>query len=115
MEPDILGNGFENETLSMNHDYEGKVVATLVRKKAEKPSTKAVLYIHGFGDYFFQEEMADQFIQHGFNFYALDLRKYGRSLMPHQTPCFCKDITEYFEEFAQTYFMEVESQENNFS
>ncbi len=29
-------------------------------------------------DYFFQTEMADQFNQHGYDFYALDLRKYGR-------------------------------------
>ncbi len=27
----------------------------------------------------FQTEMAEQFNQHGYDFYALDLRKYGRS------------------------------------
>ena len=98
MEPDILKNGFEQTVLPLRDDSEGKVIATLVRKKAKRSSKKAVLYIHGFVDYFFQEEMADNYIKHGFNFYALDLRKYGRSLLSHQTPNFFKDISDYFEE-----------------
>ncbi|MGM7310843.1 alpha/beta hydrolase, partial [Acinetobacter baumannii] len=75
--PDILGAGYEQLTLNFPDDYEGKVVATLVRKKATQPTQKAVLYIHGFLDYFFQTEMAEQFNAHGYDFYALDLRKYG--------------------------------------
>ncbi|EMH0102058.1 alpha/beta hydrolase, partial [Acinetobacter baumannii] len=82
--PDILGAGYEQLTLNFPDDYEGKVVATLVRKKATQPTQKAVLYIHGFLDYFFQTEMAEQFNAHGYDFYALDLRKYGRSKLPHQ-------------------------------
>ncbi|MEM9995362.1 MAG: alpha/beta hydrolase, partial [Acinetobacter pittii] len=58
--PDILGTGYEQLTLNFPSDYEGKVVATLVRKKTIQPSQKAVLYIHGFLDYFFQTEMAEQ-------------------------------------------------------
>ncbi len=46
--PDILGTGYEQLTLSFPDDYEGKVVATLVRKKAAQSTQKAVLYIHGF-------------------------------------------------------------------
>ncbi len=98
MEPDILGNGFQQMTLPLRDDNEGKVVATLVRKKGKKSSKKAVLYVHGFVDYFFQEEMAENYIKNGFHFYALDLRKYGRSLLPHQTANFFQDINEYFEE-----------------
>ncbi|TDI14405.1 alpha/beta hydrolase, partial [Acinetobacter baumannii] len=45
--PDILGAGYEQLTLNFPDDYEGKVVATLVRKKATQPTQKAVLYIHG--------------------------------------------------------------------
>lgn len=33
---------------------------------------------------------------HGYNFYAMDLRKYGRSILPNQTPFYCKSLTEYF-------------------
>ena len=50
---DVLGSGYEQTTLNFPDDYEGQVTATLVRKKAEQPTSKAVLYIHGFIDYFF--------------------------------------------------------------
>jgi alpha-beta hydrolase superfamily lysophospholipase len=98
MQQDFLGNGFQQETLHMGTDAEGEVVATLVQKKTDAPSKKAVLYIHGYVDYFFQTEMAEKYIERGFNFYALDLRKYGRSLLSHQTPNFCRQLSEYFEE-----------------
>jgi alpha-beta hydrolase superfamily lysophospholipase len=52
--------------------------------------------VHGFIDYFFQRHMAERFAAEGYAFYALDLRKHGRSLLPHQHPCFCKDIAEYY-------------------
>ncbi len=92
---DVLGAGYEQLTLHYPDDFEGKVVATLVRKKAEKSTQKAVLYIHGFIDYFFQTEMAEKFNQQGYDFYALDLRKYGRSHLPHQKFYNLRDINEY--------------------
>lgn len=98
---DILGKGYEQTTLEFPDDYEGKVIATLVRKKAKNPTTKAVLYIHGFVDYFFQTEMAERFNAEGFDFYALDLRKYGRSHLPHQKYYNVYDITEYDAEITQ--------------
>jgi len=99
--PDILGTGYEQLTLSFPDDYEGKVVATLVRKKAAQSTQKAVLYIHGFLDYFFQTEMAEQFNAHGYDFYALDLRKYGRSKLPHQIFYNVLDLNEYNAEITQ--------------
>jgi alpha-beta hydrolase superfamily lysophospholipase len=54
-----------------------------------------VLYIHGFNDYFFNEELARLFNDKGFNFYALDLRKSGRSFLPHQKLNNLRDISEY--------------------
>ena len=36
--------------------------------------------MHGFVDYFFQTHLADFFVDRGWDFYALDLRRYGRSL-----------------------------------
>lgn len=98
---DILGSGYEQATLNFPDDYEGQVIATLVRKKAAQTTNKAVLYIHGFIDYFFQTEMAEQFNQHGFNFYALDLRKYGRSHLPHQKYYNVREIAEYDAEISQ--------------
>ena len=51
-QPDVLGEGYEQLKLSFPDDYEGAVCATLVRKKASQNTQKAVLYIHGFIDYF---------------------------------------------------------------
>lgn len=93
--PDILGNDYEQRTLTLDDDYAGAVYATLVRKKAQQNTTKAVLYIHGFIDYFFQSEMAEQFNLQGYDFYALDLRKYGRSFRPHQKYYEVRDLAEY--------------------
>lgn len=100
-DPDILGIGYEQTTLNFPDDYEGKVVATLVRKKSNQMTSKAVLYIHGFIDYYFQKEMAEQFNQHGYDFYALDLRKYGRSHLPHQKFYYMLDLREYDAEISE--------------
>ena len=67
--------------LPMPDDYEGKVIATLLRADSTAPSDRAVLYLHGYIDYFFQTHMAERFAGEEWNFYALDLRKYGRSLL----------------------------------
>lgn len=98
MEPDLLGAPYERQTIDLGHDDEGPVVATLVRRRADRPTGRAVLYVHGYVDYFFQTHLADFFVERGWHFYALDLRKCGRSLLPHQTPNFCRDLTDYFPE-----------------
>lgn len=95
---DILQDGFEQRTLSLKDDYEGKVIATLIRRLASETTNKAILYIHGFNDYFFQKEMAFNFNNHQFNFFALDLRKYGRSYLKHQKLNDIRNIKDYFEE-----------------
>ncbi|MBK5721251.1 alpha/beta hydrolase [Dysgonomonas sp. Marseille-P4677] len=97
---DILKNGFEQKIIPLNADYEGGNIATLVRRLFSDGSKKAVLYIHGFNDYFFQTEMAVEFNNHGYNFYALDLRKYGRSYLPHQKFNDIRNLNDYFEEIT---------------
>lgn len=98
---DVLGPGYEAIELPMGRDAEGEVVATLVRRRRPEPSRRAVLYLHGFVDYFFQRHLADFYTGLGFDFYALDLRKYGRSLRPHQTPNYIESLTEYFAEIDE--------------
>ena len=95
---DILGEPYFAETLELPPDDEGEVVATLVSRRAEGGSRRAVLHVHGFCDYFFQTAAADYWVARGYDFYALDLRKYGRSLRPHQTPNFAADLAEYHHE-----------------
>ncbi|HET8948082.1 MAG TPA: alpha/beta hydrolase [Candidatus Polarisedimenticolia bacterium] len=97
MEPDILP-GFTRETLTFRSDHEGVVTATVVRRPCDIPSRKAVLYVHGYVDYFFNRELADRFSDEGFDFYAIDLRKYGRSLLAHQSPNDTRALETYFED-----------------
>lgn len=91
---------FNIEILELPDDYEGEVVATLISAKANTGKRKSVLYLHGYVDYFFHPHLAESFIKNGFDFYALDLRKHGRSLLPHQRPNYCKNLSEYFEEIS---------------
>jgi len=55
---DDLGYGFENLSLKLSKDYEGEVIATLIRRITGNKTRKTILYVHGFNDYFFQKEMA---------------------------------------------------------
>jgi alpha-beta hydrolase superfamily lysophospholipase len=96
VETDLLGAPYERQTIDLGTDDEGAVTATLVRRRADQPDGRSVLYVHGWIDYFFQPHLAEFFVSQGIDFYALDLRKHGRSLLPHQTPNFCRDLTEYY-------------------
>jgi alpha-beta hydrolase superfamily lysophospholipase len=96
-----LGDGFVQTTLKFPPDYDGEVTATLVRNgPLVSEAQVAVLYLHGFIDYFFQKHAALAFNRAGYNFYGLDLRKYGRSLGHAPHPNFCKEFEEYFPEIT---------------
>lgn len=103
---DILGEPFQAATLRLKPDSEGPVVATLVRSlaSAEQPALPLtdvdVLYLHGWSDYFFQTDLAHFWNSLGANFYALDLRKYGRSLRMGQTPGYVDDLSIYDEDIG---------------
>ena len=43
-QPDILGEDYQQLTLNFADDYDGKVVATLVRKKAAQTTKKKQFY-----------------------------------------------------------------------
>ena len=94
--PDVLGEDFLMRHVSQGCDYAGDVRCTIVRKLADNGCSRGILYIHGFCDYFFQKEMANRFVKEGYNFYAVDLRKYGRSYMDGQKMFQVRDLTEYF-------------------
>lgn len=96
MKADILGDGFEQKQIAMPADREGPVVTTVVRRLCPGGSQRAVLYVHGFSDYFFNAEMGLRFNAKGYDFYAVDLRRYGRSLLPGQKVFGVNDLSEYF-------------------
>ena len=76
---------------------DGKL-ATLVRIAATTESRGAILYVHGFSDYFFQQHVAEHFAARGWDFYGLDLRGYGRSIRDGDLPNHAVDLEEYFED-----------------
>lgn len=94
--PDLLGGGYEQQVLDLGSDPdgEGEVQAVLVRRLVREGEqvSGAVLYVHGFSDYFFQVAMADFFAERGLAFYALDLRKCGRARQEGQTAHFVSDL-----------------------
>ena len=94
--PDILP-GFEQTTLRLPDAADGPVDVVVVRKNPNSLSCE-VLYLHGFVDYFFQAHLAEFFNSEGLGFYAVDLRRHGRSLRPHQLPNFTQDLDEYLKD-----------------
>lgn len=94
--PDTLGDGYEMRYVTQPNDYSGAIRSTIIRKKSPCGSKRGVLYIHGFNDYFFQTEMGNRFVDSCYSFYAVDLRKYGRSIMPGQKPFQVRDMSEYY-------------------
>ena len=101
--PDVLGAGYSAQTLPLLPDEEGPAVATLVKYTPPKqllPPRAQCLYIHGRNDYFFQTELAEHFAAQGVQFFALDLRKHGRSLRPWQTIGAATDMSIYDEEIG---------------
>ncbi len=93
--PDILP-GYEARYVNQAEAFDGPCRSTIVRLRAQRPSRRAYLYVHGFNDYFFQSEMGRRFVDSGYNFYAVDLRRYGRSKEPWQYPYNIRDIREYY-------------------
>jgi alpha-beta hydrolase superfamily lysophospholipase len=113
-QPDILGAGYDQHVfhLGADPDGEGAVEAVLVRRppRPGEVTRGAVLYVHGFTDYFFQTELADFFAARGLRFYALDLRKCGRARRPGQTAHYVSDLARYDEELDQA--LSVITEEN---
>ncbi len=100
---DVLGHPWQAETIVLPPDTEGEVVATLVSRRAAAPTDRAVLHVHGFADYFFHTAYGEWWLARNHDMYAMDLRKYGRSIRPHQTPTYVADLGEYFAELDMAW------------
>ncbi|MFO6452144.1 MULTISPECIES: alpha/beta hydrolase [unclassified Aeromicrobium] len=101
---DILGDPYERRTIDLgtDPDGEGEITATLVRRRFEGEPRAALVYVHGFSDYFFQTELAEFYADRGFAFYSVDLRKCGRSLGQGHTPHYVSDLALYDRELDET-------------
>ena len=94
-----------NETAAPSADP-----AVLVHQRGAAPAAgaqgaprheRAVLYLHGRNDYFFQTHLADAFLQAGYEFYALDLRTCGRAGIGHPSPHDVRDLRIHDEEISE--------------
>ena len=94
-----------NETAAPSADH-----AVLVHQRGAAPAAgtqaaprheRAVLYLHGRNDYFFQTHLADAFLQAGYEFYALDLRTCGRAGIGHPSPHDVRDLRIHDEEISE--------------
>lgn len=101
--PDTELPGYEQRPIELADEPtyakepEGSLAATVVRRNAPT-ATRAVLYVHGWNDYFFQRHLADAMAGLGYDFYALDLRRYGRSLRVGQLAGYIGEVHDYFVE-----------------
>ena len=57
-----------------------------------------MLYVHGWSDCFYQAHLAKTVEGWGYDFLGLDLRRYGRNLVPGQMAGWVRDLAEYDEE-----------------
>ena len=94
--PDSLLQGYSYRTVIQPDDYQGHVVSTIIRHDSVVPRHRGILYVHGFNDYFFQGQLGDSIVAHGWNFRAVDLRRYGRSLRPGMKRYDVRNLNEYF-------------------
>lgn len=111
MTQDVLGPPWESRTMPLAPDGVGPLhartlaqapdpVATLVHPRDVGARRRAVLYVHGFTDYFFQTHHAQRWAEHGYDFFAVDLRDYGRSIRPGRTPGWASDLSVYDEDLT---------------
>lgn len=98
---DILGEPWVSHEirLSPHPDYGPDLSAVLVHQR-ERHSDLAVLYLHGFTDYFFQTWHAEQWRAAGFDFHALDFRTHGRAIGNHPRPGDVRDLRHLDEEIT---------------
>lgn len=108
-QPDILGDGFEATSFEATGDDGVARTATLVRyRPAGVPAAKAsglrraVLFLHGWSDYFFNVELAGFWADHGYEFYALDMHNHGRSLRPDSHGGYVANLADYDAEISKS-------------
>ncbi|HKU03774.1 MAG TPA: alpha/beta hydrolase [Arthrobacter sp.] len=104
---DILGADFESHTFSAAGPDGVDRTATLVRLRpgpdnaADGGRRRAVLFLHGWSDYFFNVDLARFWADAGYEFYALDMHNHGRSLRPESPGGYVADLAAYDAEIEE--------------
>lgn len=69
--------------------------ATTLRTGRPRTPQGAVLFLHGWSDYFFNTELASFWARNGYDFYALDMHNHGRNLDVETTGGYVADLADY--------------------
>lgn len=105
--PDFLGPDYQRLTISAPRKDGTPRQATLIHHCPPDASTvsdrPAVLYVHGWSDYFFNTELAEFFTHRGYDFYAIDLHNHGRNLGPADLGGYVEDLSDYFDELRSAH------------
>ena len=108
--PDILGEPWVARRIPVTESdaAPGADHAVLVHQREAVPAPgaaprheRAVLYLHGRNDYFFQTWLADALLEAGYEFYALDLRTCGRAGAGYWSPHDVRDLRVHDEEIGE--------------
>lgn len=111
---DDIIDGYQRATVHLGPDPEGvdgQAIATFVRKNPDKLSfvervrrklrhrvfgkPLAIMYLHGWNDYFYRRHASEYWESLGVAFYAVDLRRYGRSYRAGETAGYIEDLHDY--------------------
>jgi alpha-beta hydrolase superfamily lysophospholipase len=102
---DILGGDFESHSFVAKGTDGVERTATLVRLRPSAGGgaggRRAVLFLHGWSDYFFNEDLARFWVSAGYDFYALDMHNHGRSLRPESPGGYVADLNAYDAEIEE--------------
>ncbi|TQJ36530.1 alpha/beta hydrolase [Arthrobacter sp. SLBN-122] len=106
---DILGGDFESHSFAAAGPDGVDRTATLVRlrpspgRDAAGGGRRAVLFLHGWSDYFFNVDLALFWASAGYDFYALDMHNHGRSLRPESPGGYVADLAAYDAEIEEAF------------
>lgn len=89
------GNAITKNAIMENASAENADAGNFCSHSFQPRTPFAFLALHGWNDYFYQRELARAIAALGGYFYALDLRKYGRSYLPGQSWGYISDLSEY--------------------
>jgi len=102
---DILGTDFQSCGLDATGPDGVIRHATLIRHRvqaahandSQSPPQRsgAVLFLHGWSDYFFNVELAGFWADQGYDFYALDMHNHGRSLQADMPGGYVANLNDY--------------------
>ncbi|ABK03602.1 alpha-beta hydrolase superfamily lysophospholipase [Arthrobacter sp. PvP102] len=110
---DILGDDFQACSYQATGGDGVERTATLVRHVPQGDAggpggsgprplpRRAILFLHGWSDYFFNVELAQFWTGKGFEFFALDMHNHGRSLQADTHGGYVADLDDYDAEISK--------------